>query len=68
MAYTGPLIASVPPQLVLDPRLTAADVDWLNGQLGLVDEPSVRFTRALPPPPPPSGGYRRRLPTPERPR
>lgn len=44
-----------PPRVALDSRLTDDDVVWLNGQLELVDKPTVRFAREIVPPPPPSG-------------
>lgn len=49
-----------PPRTALDPRLTDDDVAWLNGQLELVDRPTVRFAREIPLPPPPSGRMPRR--------
>jgi hypothetical protein len=44
-----------PPRVHLDAHLTDADVAWLNGQLALVNKPTVRFAREIKPPPPPSG-------------
>jgi len=58
-----------PPRVALNPNLTDDDVAWLNGQLELVETPTVRFAREIKPPPLPSGKVPRpasaelRLPT-----
>ena len=64
MVWTGPVGQKYgpgfgpswyPPSVHLDEHLTDDDVAWLNGQLELVDSPTVRFLREIKPPPPPSG-------------
>lgn len=46
-----------PPRVALDQRLTDDDVTWLNGQLELVDKPTVRFAREIALPYGPASGY-----------
>lgn len=56
MVWTGPTRPLLP-RLALRPELTEEDVAWLNRQMGMTDDPPVRYAREIPLPPLPSGAY-----------
>lgn len=56
MVWCGP--TEIPARLAVMPELTDDDARWLNQQLDVVDQPTVRYARHFSLPPPPTGGRR----------